>query len=87
MELKSTSPESMICWFTCMCLPNTGVGTREALRARSQMKEFTGRGLGSALQRVKKVYFSHKYSQKELNWSPCREKVEYRLGLSSQKSG
>ena len=70
-----------------MCLPNTGVGTREALRARSQMKEFTGHGLGSALQRVKKVYFSHKYSQKELNWSPCREKVEYRLGLSSQKSG
>lgn len=86
-ELKSTSPESMVCWVTCMCLPNTGVGTREAPKARSQMKELTGHGLGYALQRIKKVYLKHKYSQKELDLSPCREQLEYRLGFSSQKSG
>ena len=82
-ELKSTSPESMVCWVTCMCLPNTGVGTREAPKAKSQMKELTGHGLGYALQRIKKVYLNHKYSQKELDRSP----LEYRLGFSSQKSG
>lgn len=76
----------LICWVTCMCLLNTGVGTREALRARSQMKDLTVHGLGSALQRIKKVYVSHKYSQKELNRSLWREQLEYRLSLSSQKS-
>lgn len=76
----------LICWVTCMCLLNTGVGTREALRARSQMKDLTVHGLGSALQRIKKVYVSHKYSQQELNRSLWREQLEYRLGLSSQKS-
>lgn len=54
MELRSASPENMICWVTCTCLPNIGVGTREALRARRQMKKLTGLGLGSVLQKIKK---------------------------------
>jgi len=87
MELESTSPGRMTCWVTCMCLPNAGVGTRRVLRARSRMKELSGHGLGSALKRIKKVYFNHQYSQKELNRFPCREQQEYRLGLPSQKSG
>lgn len=85
MELKSASPENTICWFTCTCLPNTGVGTREALKARRQMKKLPGLGFGSALQKIKKMYFYHKYSQKGFSWSCSREQFEYRLGLSSQK--
>lgn len=53
MELKSASPENTICWVTCTCLPNTGVGTREAPRARRQMKKLTGLGFGSELQKIK----------------------------------
>lgn len=87
MELRSASPENMICWVTCTCLPNIGVGTREAPRARRQMKKLTGLGLGSVLQKINKMYFYHKYSQKGFSWSCCREQFEYRLGLSSQKSG
>lgn len=83
MEVKSISPEIMI----CMCLPKTGVGTRLALTARSQMKELTGYGLDSVLQRVKKDYFNHKYSQKEPSCFLCRKQLKYRHGLLSQKSG
>lgn len=86
MELKSASPENMICWVPCTCLPNMGVGTREAPRARKQMKKLTGLGLGSGLQKIKKVYFYHKYYQEEFSWFCCKEQFEYRLGFSSQKS-
>lgn len=87
MELKSASPENTICWVTCTSLPNTGVGTRELLRAGRQMKKLIGLGLGSELQKINKMYFYHKYSQEGFSWCCCREQFECRLGLSSQKSG
>lgn len=43
---------------------------KERTKSKEPDEELAGHDLGSVSQRIKKVCFSHRSSQKELNWSP-----------------